>query len=317
MSDQAIIRTVRGDIAPADLGKCYGHEHVIGHPPPHKPDDTLVLDSESAAIEELTAFKQVGGQALVEMSTPDFGRDADALARIAAAADVHIIAATGYNKEPFCKPWIEDATVDDLVARYVADVTQGMDGTSARAGVIKASSTLNTISPLAEKLFLAAAAAHHATGAPISTHTEAGTMAVEQVEMLTAQGVDPAHIIIGHIDRRLEWDAVLALAQTGVFFGIDQISKEKYYADSQRIYTILRLVEEGYGGQILLSGDMARRSYWPSYGPMDGTAYYGPGLTFILRRFAPWLREMGASDAAIDDLLIHNPARALAFVPVG
>ena len=113
-------------------------------------------------------------------------------------------------------------------------------------------------------------------------------MALEQVTLLTSLGVEPGHIIIGHIDRRLEWDFVRGLADTGVYMGFDQISKEKYYPDRLRVEFIQRLVERGHGGQILLSGDLARRSYWPAYGTGGG-----PGFTYILWRIAPWLREVG------------------------
>jgi 5-phospho-D-xylono-1,4-lactonase len=70
----------------------------------------------------------------------------------------------------------------------------------------------------------------------------------------------------------------------------------------------LRLVGEGHGQQILLAGDLARRSYWPSYGTGGG-----PGLTYILWRFVPWLRAEGLPETAVQDLLVHNPARALAI----
>src|SRR5690606_7655255 len=131
--------------------------------------------------------------------------DVTGLRWLAEQSGVHIIAATGYNHEKFSAPYIENASVADLAARYVRDVTIGMDGTSSRAGLIKASSPLNAISTLAEKMFRAAAEAHHATGAPISTHTEAGTMALEQIALLTEAGVKPQHIIIGHMDRKLDW----------------------------------------------------------------------------------------------------------------
>jgi predicted metal-dependent phosphotriesterase family hydrolase len=34
-------------------------------------------------------------------------------------------------------------------------------------------------------------------------------------------------------------------------------------------------------------------------------------LTYILWRFIPWLRSEGLSEAMIEDLLVHNPARML------
>ena len=87
---------------------------------------------------------------------------------------------------------------------------------------------------------------------------------------------------------------------------IDQLSKEKYQPDSKRIDFILRLVKAGFGKQIMLSGDLARKSYWPSYGQWGG-----PGLTYILWRFVPWLYAEGLASSAIDDILIHTPARVL------
>ncbi|MCA9906392.1 MAG: phosphotriesterase-related protein, partial [Anaerolineae bacterium] len=233
--------------------------------------------------------------------------DATAMERIARASGVHIIAATGHNKETFSASFLEGVSVDALAARFTAEVQAGMDGTDARAGVIKAASTLNAISALAEKLFLAAARTHHATGAPISTHTEAGTMALEQVAILTSEGVAPEHIIIGHVDRKLERDFHLKLAATGVTMSYDQISKAKYYPDAKRAEVISALIATGHGRQIVLAGDTARRSYLLRHG--------GAGFVYILNTFVPLLRECGVSQAAIDDLLIHNPARALAFDP--
>lgn len=307
--NDAIIRTVRGDISPDALGLCLPHEHVYGWPPAQYATPDLTLDSEDAAIRELIRFREVGGGALVEMTTPDYYRDAAAMARISKASGIHLIAASGYNKEKFSAPFLQDASIETLAERFIAEVTQGMDGTPHRAGLIKASSTLDTISPMAERLFRAAARAHHATGAPISTHTEAGTMALEQVALLTGEGVPPEQIIIGHIDRRLDWPFVQALAQTGVFFGFDQVSKEKYYPDALRVEFITRLVAEGHSGQILLSGDLARRSYWHSYGAEQ------PGFTYIPTVFAPRLRKAGLSETTVHQLLVQNPARALAFVP--
>ena len=176
------------------------------------------------------------------------------------------------------------------------------------AGLVKASSTLDEISPVAEKVFRAAAAAHLRTGAPVSTHTEAGTMALEQVRLLESLGVDPRRVVIGHMDRKLDLSHHLEVASTGVFLGYDQISKVQYYLDRERAEAIAHLVDAGHGSQILLGGDLARRSYWPAWGHAEG-----PGFAYILKGFVPRLREIGVSDAAVDDLLTNNPARAFAF----
>lgn len=301
-----LIRTVTGDIAPEELGVCLPHEHLLGQPPAVYTSPDLTLDSEAAAALELNWFRQAGGQSIVDMSTPDYGRNPAGLRRLSEINGVYVIGATGYNKEKFSAAFLQEKSVEQLAKAFVQDVCEGMDGSDIRAGLIKASSTLNEISPLAEKMFRAAAIAHHETGAPVSTHTEAGTMALEQVMLLKELKVPADKIIIGHTDRRLDWELHQRLAEEGVYLGYDQISKEKYYPDSKRIEFILRLIDAGYGDQILLSGDMARRSYWPSYNTGGG-----PGFTYILWRFVPWLIESGMERIFAQKLLVENPARAL------
>jgi 5-phospho-D-xylono-1,4-lactonase len=304
------IQTVLGEIAAEDLGVTYCHDHLYFMPPePYASQDTdLRLDSEEAAINELKSFKLAGGNALVEMTTPEMGRDPQKMKTISQATGVHVIAATGYNKGKFCEPFIQDKSVDDLVEEELQDLMVGMDGTDIRAGLIKASSGLNEISAAEHKLFEAAALAHQETGAPVSTHTEKGSMALEQISLLTNGGVSPEHIVIGHSDLNMDWDTFLAVADTGVMIGFDQIAKEKYAPDTVRIDFIKRLIAAGHSRQIMLSMDLARRSNWPSFG-----FGYGPGLTFGLWRFVPWMLQSGVSREAVDDMLVHNPARAFAW----
>jgi phosphotriesterase-related protein len=216
------------------------------------------------------------------------------------------VCTTGLHKEAFSAAWAQDRSVETLADDFIREITTGIDGTDVRAGVIKAASSLNRITSVEEKVFRAAARAQRVTGAAISTHTEAGTYGLEQITLLRSEGADPTRIIIGHVDRKMDWDYHLALAKTGAYLGYDQIGKEKYVPDAQRVEFILRLVSEGYGKQLLLASDLARRSYWPSYGTGGG-----PGLTYILWRFVPWLRSEGIPESAVEDLLVHNPARVL------
>ena len=304
----AFIRTVLGDIPPERLGVCYGHEHVYGRPPGINDGDDEDFTREDAALRELSWYVQAGGRSLIEMSTPDYGRDAAAMVRIAQASGVQLVAATGYNKDKYSLPFTRDASIDEMTARFVADINTGMDGTTARAGLVKAAASLNKISPSEEKLYRAASRAHRQTGAPISTHSEAGTMMLEQVALFREEGVDLAHVVIGHVDRRLDYDLHRRLAETGVTLSYDQFAKEKYYPDLERIRVIKQLITDGFGGQILLAGDMAKHSYWPSYDTGGG-----PGLTFILWRILPWMREEGIVEADIQRMLVDNPARVFQF----
>ena len=305
------IHTVLGPISSEQLGRTYCHDHLLFRPPaPYDAEDPdLRLDDVEAIIQEVKYFKLAGGQCIVEMSTPEMGRSPHGLKKISEATGVHIIAATGFNKGKFCDTFIADQSIDQIADNMISDLEKGMDGTRIKAGLIKASSSLNQITPGEGKIFQAAIKAHHKTGAPVSTHTEAGTMAMEQIEILTGGGIAPSHITIGHLDRKLDWETLHTVARTGVFMSFDQVSKEKYYPDAERIAVIKKLIEAGHGNQIMLSGDIARKSYIPSYG-----FGYGPGFTYILWRFVPWMIESGISKEAVENILVNNPSRALSWV---
>jgi len=303
-------QTVLAQIAPEDMGITYCHDHVLFMPPP--PYDikgpTLHLDNIEKSKKEIEIFKMAGGGCVIEMSTVETGRLPLGLKKISEATGVHIVAATGFNKSIYCESVVEDQSVKNIAATMIKELTIGISESDVKAGVIKASSSKNMFSLGEEKVFRAAALAHQETGAPVSTHTEAGTMALEQIQRLTTAEVEPNHIVIGHLDRKLEWDYLLKVAETGVFMSFDQLSKEKYYPDTLRITMIKKLIEKGHVNQIMLSADLARVSYLPSYG-----FGYGPGYTYILWRFVPWMLEEGISREDVEKILIKNPAKAFSW----
>ncbi|MAU11612.1 MAG: phosphotriesterase-related protein [Anaerolineaceae bacterium] len=302
----SFIRTVTGDIAPENLGICYPHEHLIGQPPPpfDSKDPDLVLNDETAAIISAQALKLAGGKSLLEMTPIDYSRNPAALRRISKASGLHIIAITGYLKDKFCRPHVEHQSVEQLAHRFITEIKHGMDDTDIRAGAIKAASSLNEITPAEHKVFKAAAQAQLATGALISTHTEAGTMGLEQIALLTGLGVAADRILIGHMDRNLDADYHRAVADTGVYMGFDQIGKPKYASEEARIAMIQMLIERGHQQQIMLSMDTARKSGFPAYGGQ-------PGFPYLLKQFVPLLRSTGMTTDTINVMLIENPRRAL------
>lgn len=304
------IQTVLGVIAPEELGVTYCHDHLLFVPPPpyNDRDPDMRLDDVDKLIQEMKYFKLAGGRCIVEMTTIEMGRSPSGMRKISEDAGIHVIAATGFNKDIFCEKVVSELSVDQIVSNMIDDLLEGMNGTSIKAGLIKASSSLNQITEQERKVFIAAIEAHKRTGAPISTHTEAGTMALEQIELFMQGGIQPENILIGHLDRNLDWDYLSRVADTGVYMGFDQISKEKYFPDTERIAIIKKLIEEGHSHQIMLSGDIARKSYVPSYG-----FGYGPGYTYILWRFLPWMLESGISMEAVEDIFINNPSKAFAW----
>ena len=308
------IRTVLGDIPPQQLGVTTCHEHLLwAVPEPYADEDPdLGFDSVPAAVSELRHFQSMGGSALVEMTTAEIGRSPCELAQISRATGVHIIAATGHHKAKFSAA-LAGQSMQEITRRMITEVSDGIavpcteHSAILRAGIIKAATSQNTASESERRVIQAVGQAHQATGAPVSTHTEAGTFAVEQARLLLEAGVSPAKLCIGHLDRGLAMDIYLQLADLGVYLGFDQLGKEKYWPDAERIQLILHLLGRGYGRQILLSGDTARKSAWRVHNPRAA------GLAHLLTNFAPALLAAGASQADIQRLLVENPAAFLAF----
>jgi len=316
------IQTVLGPIRPADLGVTYSHEHLIirgGLGLVREPN--FKLDSVEKMLEELESFKAAGGRTMVDMMPLDTGRQPADLLTISRRSGVHVVAATGFHKEMYYddEHWIHHYSAEQIADLLIAELSEGMDRWSyngplvdridARAGVIKLATEYHYMTPTQHKLIEAYGMAHVAAGCPISTHTEHGTLGLEQVEALQRAGVPPSAVLVGHLDRLPDLEYHKEVACTGAFVIYDGPSRAKYGPDSQVISLITGMVEAGYGKQVLLSTDMARKSYLRAYGG-------GPGLDYVLTRFLPRLQREGVSQEAIDDIMIHNPARAFGRRPL-
>src|SRR6266498_2241058 len=303
------IRTVLGDIASSTLGRTTSHEHLLWNvPEPYSGEDSdLGFDSVPAALVELRYFKEAGGDALVEMTAAEIGRSPFELRQLSESAEVHVIATTGHHKDKFSATFLDGKSVKEIASSIIADITEGMNGTDIKAGVIKAATSENKATTMERCVIEAVGLAHQATRAPVSTHTEAGTFAFEQAQLLIQAGVPAERMLIGHLDRNLLRETYFAMANLGVYLGFDQIGKAKYWADSERVTVIKELISAGFVQQIMLSGDTARKSSWHSYNPRVN------GIAHLLRDFVPLLQEAGISEADLHTMLVANTANFLAF----
>lgn len=300
----AKVRTVLGDVDAQDLGFTYPHEHLWCSPPPSQHDRDLELSVYESSLYELELFRSVGGGTVVDGSPLDYGRDGAVLKRLAQDSGLHILGLTGFNKHVYYPRWVEIVSIDFLVRRMVQDIIEGMDGSDARAGLIKGGSWYNVIHPLERKTTIAAARASLQTGAPIWLHTEAGTMGMEMLDILQAEGVDLERVCVGHSDRNADPAYHLRLLDRGAYVEFDGPGKVKYYPDSVRVDLIRNVVDHGFADKLLISGDMGRQSYLEGYGG-------GPGFRFIKTAFVPRLITEGIPEEAVNGFFHQNPARWL------
>ena len=182
------VRTVLGDIDPAELGVTYAHEHlvIVGGKPVEISPDFLLADVDRMTTELLDAA-EAGLRSAVDAMPADCGRDPSMLADLSRRSGVQIVSATGLHHEKFYGPshWSLRATEDELADLFVADVELGIDArdysgpivarTPFRAGIVKIAGSQDGPSDRDLPIFRAAAAAHHRTGVPVHTHCEAGT----------------------------------------------------------------------------------------------------------------------------------------------
>jgi phosphotriesterase-related protein len=303
------VQTVLGDISPQELGKTACHEHLIWRvpDPPGSDDPDLGYDSVTAALAEVERFARAGGGALVEMTTSDIGRSPLDLKLISQKTGVHIIAAAGHHKHKFSAAYLVGKSVGEIEAEIVTELTQGIGETGVKAGVIKAATSLHAATESERRVIEAVGKAHQATGAPVSTHTEAGTFALKQIDLLTNAGVAPERVLIGHLDQNLPREVYFEAVARGVNLGFDQIGKAKYWPDEQRAKMIKELIDAGFASQLMLSGDRARKSSWNIYNPQV------EGIAHVLSGFSELLRDAGLTEEDLHALMVENPARFFAF----
>lgn len=296
------VMTALGPIDPDELGVTLPHEHIFARPPGADPD--LVLDDPHRALSELESYYLAGGRTIVDMSTVDYGRDAAAIAWIAARSPVNLVAATGHQQDRFAAPFLGDSSAEEIAAQSVRELTSGIDETGVKAGVITAGASFGGITPVEERVLQAAAWAQLETGAPISAQAEVGSMALEQLAILREEGAEAGRIIIGHLDHRRDDTFLRQILETGAYVSVDHISHPPDGRDQGRAAMVKRLIDAGYADRIVLSGDLARRSMRPAYG---GT----PGWTYLIEGFPLLLMEAGVGAEEVRRLVVENPARAL------
>lgn len=289
------VRTVLGDIDAATLGATYMHEHLIIESDlvadewPH-----ISLTSVDDAVAEAGLCRIAGVGSMVDAMPMASGRRPRKLAEIGRRSGVNIVMATGLHTEKYYRgiPWALDGEPDDLADRFITDITVGVDEndglaseaspTDIKAGIVKAATSHEGVTPRAERLFEAAWIAMQATGVPLLTHCEEGTGAMEQIELLSAIGVPLERVVMSHTDKVDDPRYHADLLETGVSLEFDQAIRQGADAAAGTAKLLAAQLERGFVQQLMLGTDGARRSLWATYGHDLGLAWLSTGYRAIL-----------------------------------
>lgn len=233
------IMTVRGPLAPEQLGFTSMHEHILSdcsmfrnrsrkaefipRSRAVKPEDKLTLenrsvlrhdivlsldnmrlDDESVMTAEVADFKAGGGDAILEVSAPGIRstpEDVRALRRIAEQTGVHIVASTGLYVEDTWPACYRDMTFTQYVEFLQREITQGVGDTGILPGHIKAAYEQPTRQ--LDTYLQAAAFVAAETGLSLQVHLGADVTAEEVRQYvlppLYRGGCIPAKTILCHV----------------------------------------------------------------------------------------------------------------------
>jgi len=298
---RSMIRTVLGDIDRTQLGMTLAHEHFIIDLDRVRKDGVSRIDTVEEAVPEVLLTMKDGIAAAFEVSTIDLGRDVRKLQELSRTTGLTIVASTGYYLSPYHPAELSQQSPEQVADTFVKELTQGIGDTGVKAGLIaEIASSPTAFEGQEKKVLTAAGMASKRTGAAVSTHTGRDT-ALETIETLLDQGMDPDKIIIGHQDLIDDTDYHLSLLKYGVNLGFDTCGKKAYMPDETRARNILAIIRAGYGDHVVLSNDVSRRTYFTCAG--------GPGYLAVTRWVVPLLREYGATEDEVRRLLVDNPAR--------
>jgi phosphotriesterase-related protein len=296
--------TVTGPLAPDKLGITLPHEHLFCNIHHVTRNANAILNDPVLAREEIALFRDAGGATVVDVTNIGLWRDPSALKAVAEETGLNIVMGCGWYREPFYPSDVNRRTTNSLADEIVRDLTEGVDGSGVRAGIIgEIGSDWDYVSGVEERSFRAAARAHQHTGATITTHACWYPTGLLQLDILKEEGVSPRRVIVGHCDTIPDTDYHDAIAASGAWVQFDRNAGRHKYEWRQRLGWIKRLADNGHLDRLLLSHDVCIMS--------DLHAYGGTGYDFILTGLVPRLLEAGFSRAQVDQLLIDNPRRAL------
>ncbi|EPF6132060.1 TPA: phosphotriesterase-related protein [Klebsiella pneumoniae] len=273
--------------------------------------DNCQLFDADVAIDELTKYRALGGETVVDPTNIGIGRDPKALARIARLTGLNIIMGTGLYLEPSHPEWVKISSVEQLTERLIYDLGGAEEKPEVLAGLIGEIGISSRFTPDEEKSLRAAGRASAATGVPIEVHLPGWERLGHRVlDILEQEGADLRHTVLCHMnpsfaDKRYQRE----LAQRGAFLEYDMIGMNYYYADEsaqspsdeENARAIRELIDDGYIQQILLSQDVFLKTMLTRYG--------GHGYGYILKHFVPRLRRHGVSGEQLETLMIGNPQR--------
>jgi len=307
------VQTVTGLIDADQLGVTLSHEHVfvfMGEDNHHYPWMFDLAATRAKAIREVREAKAGGIDTIIDLTTPDLGRDVEFVRAVAEASDMNIVVATGIWRDVPRSFWARD--IDKIADIFVREIEVGIGTTDIKAGVIKVANDAEGVTPEAERVLRGAARAAKRTGCPISTHHWAPErVGMRQVEIFQEEGTPMDRVCIGHSADTTDVAYLEALLQKGVYLSMDRYPGADGRPDwRQRNAAVKALIDRGWAHRLMLGHD-----YAPS--PVSASAKRAQETDeptrylFLTTTALPALNRDGVAQETIDLMMRDVPRRFL------
>jgi phosphotriesterase-related protein len=261
------------------------------------------------AVQELSEAKAGGVDTMIDLTTPDLGRDIGFIRDVASASGMNVVAATGIWRDVPRSFWMRD--LDRIADIFVREIEAGIGDTGIKAGAIKVAHDIGGVTPEGERILRGAARALKRTGCPISTHHWAPEqVGTRQVEILREEGAPMDRVCIGHSADTTDVRYLESLLNAGVYLSMDRYpGGEGRPGWRERNATVKALIDRGWAHRLMLGHDHAPGPVMAgtTMAPPDGPTRY----LFVSTVAVPALRADGVSEETIDLMLRDVPRRFL------
>ena len=311
------VNTVLGAVPAEELGIVAIHEHIGYGMPGSELDSRWWKTPEeryAETVPKLRAFREHGGRTFVDATGICNGRDVDYYKSLSARTGVHIVACTGFVGGDTALPHFERASVEYLTEVFIHEITVGIQGTNAKAGVIKVGvSRGGRMTELDKRIYRAAARAAVHTGVPIMTHLAID--AEPAIAIFQEEGLDLDRVLFGHVDDGVNHAQTPTerILDVGGRLGFDTFGYETELPDppfwarprQDRMDHFLRTLAGGHVDKVLASADA-------NCSPLGWPGVKGHTINYIFEVLIPDLKRNGIDDATIHRIFHDNAHSYLA-----
>ena len=333
------IITVTGEVDTKDCGMVLSHEHLFidltnqaapgaatakitpaDRPrllcDPYCMRDNLLIDEISAANEEIQSLLAAGCNTIVDCSLREIGRDPLKLKKLAETSGARIIMGCGWYTGDTHPREIREASAEMLAEQLLNEINNGAEGTGIRPGIIGEIGTSKEITPSEWRSLEAAAVCQKASGLALMVHIYPWcSNGLDVTKFLTEKGVSPDRIVICHSDVTPDHTYIRQLLELGVWVELDNFGKEFtpapggfaagiFVKDTERAALAAKIINDGFGSQLLLTNDICLKCMLRSCG--------GEGYTHIFNNILPLIAAEGIDLDYLEKEIMHtNPLAML------